>query len=167
MSTQFQSAPVIRTRPLALEDLPRILAIERQAYSYPWSEAVFRDCLRPDYRLMGLELDGDLVAYGVLAFMVDEAHLLNLCVRPSLRRRGYAGQLLQRLLTVAADNAMVQMILEVRRSNDAAAGLYRRAGFRVIGERPGYYPMVGGRESALVMARPLLSGPASGQGICT
>lgn len=167
MSKQFSSAPVIRTRPLVPEDLPRILAIERQAYSYPWSESVFRDCLRPDYRLMGLELDGDLVAYGVLAFMVDEAHLLNLCVLPALRRRGYAGELLQRLLAVAADNAMVRMILEVRRSNEAAAALYRRAGFRVIGERPGYYPAAGGRESALVMARSLASGPAPAQGICT
>ena len=47
---------------------------------------------------------------------------------------------------------MVQVLLEVRESNDAAYRLYRQEGFREIGRRKGYYPAASGREDARVMA---------------
>jgi ribosomal-protein-alanine N-acetyltransferase len=38
-------------RPLAPEDIPAVLDIERQGYSHPWSESVFLDCFKDNYRL--------------------------------------------------------------------------------------------------------------------
>ena len=46
--------------------------------------------------------------------------------------------------------------LEVRASNHTASRLYERFGFNEIGRRPNYYPAVGGREDALVMAYSLV-----------
>ncbi len=44
------------------------------------------------------------------------------------------------------------MLPEVRDSNTAAFKLYERYGFNEIGRRRDYYPAVGGREDAVVMA---------------
>ena len=49
-----------------------------------------------------------------------------------------------------------EAFLEVRASNQTAARLYERYGFNEIGRRRNYYPAVGGREDALVMACSLI-----------
>ena len=142
-------------RPLAEEDLPEVLEIERTGYSFPWTEAVFRDCFRPDYRLWGVEMSGRLVAFAVVNYIVDEAHLLNLCVSRQRRRSGLGRYLLRELTCQAAKDGMGQLLLEVRVSNQSAAELYLSEGFAEIGRRPDYYPSSSGREDARVMALPL------------
>lgn len=139
-------------RPLEPADLAEVLDIELCSYSHPWSEAVFRDCFRPDYRLWGYVSGGDLGGYAVVAYLFDEAHLLNLCVAPGFRRQGVGRYLLRHLIAQAAHDGMTKTILEVRVSNPGAMALYASEGFRVIGQRPDYYPAVKGREDASVMA---------------
>ncbi len=138
-------------RALVEGDLPKVLELERLGYSHPWTEAVFRDCFKDTYRLWALVQEGDLRGYAVVNYMVDEAHLLNLCIHPGLRGQGAGRQLLRRALAESIKDGMAQMILEVRQSNAAAATLYRREGFEEIGRRPGYYPDAVGREDALVL----------------
>lgn len=142
-------------RPLAPEDVPAVLDIERQGYSHPWSESVFLDCFKDNYRVWGACRGGDLVGYAVLAYIVDEAHLLNICVHPRARGEGVGRYLLRYVLATAAHEGMSQLLLEVRVSNHAAIGLYQDEGFREIGLRPGYYPAANGREDARVMMRAL------------
>lgn len=142
----------VLVRPLAESDLPVVMDIERQGYSHPWSEAVFRDCFKVNYRLLGLVEGECLAGYAVLALMYDEGHLLNLCIAPRHRRRGLARYLLRHVLREAVSAGMDRVLLEVRAGNGSAQRLYLSEGFGVIGERPGYYPDPGGREDALVMS---------------
>lgn len=138
-------------RPLSPADLPSVLDIERQGYSYPWSEAVFLDCFKDSYRLWAVCHGEFLAGYAVVAYMVDEAHLLNICTHPQVRGKGIGRQLLRHLLSAASREGMSKLLLEVRASNEAAIGLYEVEGFREIGRRPGYYPAASGREDARVM----------------
>ncbi|TBW56277.1 ribosomal-protein-alanine N-acetyltransferase [Marinobacter halodurans] len=148
-----------RIRSLAPTDIPDILSIELTGYSHPWSEAIFRDCFRPDYRLWGLA-DGDgLQGYAVVAYLFDEAHLLNLCVGARWRGSGAGRLLLRHLIRESFREHMQRVLLEVRRSNAIAIDLYKTEGFVQIGERPGYYPASPVREDALVLA---LEGPEAG-----
>lgn len=147
-------------RSLTESDVDDIVEIERLGYSHPWSEGVFRDSLRSGYVILGIEREGRLDGYGVLAVLYDEAHLLNLCVRPASRGRGQARKLLKVLLEGAVGQGLQRMVLEVRVSNHAARRLYLSEGFEVVGERPGYYPDGSARENALVMAIGL-AGPAN------
>ena len=142
-------------RPLAPDDVPAVLDIERQGYSHPWSESVFLDCFRDNYRLWGVCRGDMLMAYAVVAYMVDEAHLLNICVHPSGRGEGVGRYLLRHVLATAAHEGMSQLLLEVRVSNHAAIALYQNEGFHEIGQRPGYYPAANGREDARVLMRAL------------
>lgn len=137
---------------LKTRDLAEVLDIERQGYSFPWSEALFRDCFKATYRCWGA-FEGDaLVGYAIVAYRYDEAHLLNLCVAKSCRRHGVARKLLTFLIKAAWQDQMAQVLLEVRESNQPALDLYESEGFAILGRRKGYYPAAKAREDALVMA---------------
>lgn len=139
-------------RTLKPEDVPGMLEIERLGYSHPWSEGVFLDSFRPDYRLWGACHEDSLVGYAVVVCVLDEVQLLNLCVHPHCRGLGAGRLLLQHVISEAARERMNQVLLEVRLSNRVATRLYRGEGFEEIGRRPCYYPAPSGREDARVMS---------------
>lgn len=143
----------VRVRPLERTDVVSVMELERLGHSHPWTQAMFLDCFKPGYRLWGVEnAGGGLLGYAVVAYLVDEAHLLNICVSPNAQGRGLGRQLLRHLMATAVEDQMVQMILEVRVSNAAANGLYLSEGFSEIGLRRGYYPDGKSREDGRVMA---------------
>jgi ribosomal-protein-alanine N-acetyltransferase len=149
------AAPVPMARPMREGDLSRVLRVEREAYEFPWSDGIFRDCLRVGYCCWVVERENVVEGHGILQIGAGEAHILNLCVRPGASRQGLGRMLLERLLEVARSHGAENVVLEVRPSNDAARRLYAGAGFAEVGMRRGYYPRVGGREDALILARVL------------
>jgi [ribosomal protein S18]-alanine N-acetyltransferase len=140
-------------------DLPAVAAVERASYQFPWSEGIFRDCLRVGYLCRVADLDGEIVAYGVVAMGAGEAHLLNLCVRGDLRGRSIGRQMLLLLLERSRQAGMEAVFLEVRPSNPHAIALYQSVGFAQVGLRKGYYQAPdNGREDALVLKLALTDG---------
>lgn len=137
------------------EDLATVMAIERRAYTYPWSRGIFVDCLRVPYVCEILEQAGRIAGYAVMSLGGDEAHLLNLCLDEAARGHGLANFLLEHLMRRATGEGVRVVYLEVRPSNVQAIKLYRRAGFVRIGVRRNYYRAAEGREDALVLARSL------------
>ena len=69
--------------------------------------------------------------------------------RPDCRRQGVASRLMEALLAWGAEKRLAFLTLEVRPSNAAAYGLYRKFGFDTVGVRPNYYAHP--RENALLM----------------
>jgi ribosomal-protein-alanine N-acetyltransferase len=136
-------------------DLPVISAIEKSAYQFPWSEGIFRDCLRVGYICRVIEVAGELAGYGIMSVGAGEAHILNVCIRDEFRSRGFARKVLLYLLERARAAGMSEAFLEVRPSNVAAARLYHSLGFEQVGIRRGYYQATVGREDAAVLRRVL------------
>ena len=136
-------------------DIEQVLKIEYAAYSHPWTRGIFLDGLKSyDCWLM---FDGSQqVGHGVIQVIIDEAHLLNITVKPESQGGGLGLSLLEHLMQRAAELGAGECFLEVRDSNRSAYRLYERYGFNEIGRRRDYYPAVGGREDALVMACTLL-----------
>jgi len=142
--------------------VPRhVAALERRAYEFPWTEGIFRDCLRAGYGCWVLALDAEIAGYGVLSVAAGEAHLLNVCVAPRLQGEGHGRRLMKRLIDLARWHQAQRIFLEVRPSNPRAIRLYHDLGFNEIGRRPNYYPARQGREDALVLALELLHEPGS------
>jgi ribosomal-protein-alanine N-acetyltransferase len=139
-----------RLRAMTQADLPRVAALEREAYVFPWNDQIFVDCLRVGYHCVVVETVAGVSGYGVLSMGAGEAHVLNICVAERLRRRGVGRGLLLALLRHARDRGIRDAILEVRRSNRAAITLYQELGFECVGQRRGYYQAHEGREDALV-----------------
>ncbi len=143
-------------RPMRLVDLGAVVAIERAAYAVPWSDGIFRDCLRVGYCCWVLEQEGAVIGYGIMQVVARESHILNLCVHPAYHRQGFGRALLARLLDLARDHRADTVLLEVRPTNEAAIALYTRMGFNEVGVRRGYYPGHKGKEDALILARSLV-----------
>jgi ribosomal-protein-alanine N-acetyltransferase len=134
-------------------DVPMVVAIERSAYQFPWSEGIFRDCLRVGYVCRLIEVGGDIAGYGIMSIGAGEAHILNVCMRSDYRSRGLARQVLLYLIDKARAAGMYEAFLEVRPSNTVAARLYHSLGFEQVGVRRGYYQATDGREDAAVLRR--------------
>ena len=151
----LREVPEVLIRPMMEVDLPDIALIEQKSYTFPWSENIFRDCLRVGYTCRALDLAGQIIGYGVMSLGAGEAHILNVCVRDEYRTVGFGRRLLEDLLERAAAGGVTEAFLEVRPSNLAAIRLYQHLGFEQIGIRRGYYQAPDGREDAIVLKREL------------
>ncbi len=143
--------PELTVRAMTRDDLPRILEIERASYGFPWSEGIFNDCLRVGYHCRVLVRGHEIVGYGIVAALVREAHILNICLDVAHRQLGLGRSLLCHLLALAARKNVRDVFLEVRPSNTAALHLYQDFGFEIVGRRRDYYRAPEGREDALVL----------------
>lgn len=144
-------------RPMTVEDVARVVTIEREVYEFPWTEGIFRDCLNVGYCCWVYEADEDVVAYGLMSLGAGEAHVLNLCVHPDYQGQGLGYGLLDQLIRLAHRYRANTVFLEARPSNIPALKLYERMGFAEVGCRRAYYPARNGREDAIIMARELIS----------
>ena len=143
--------PEVHVRPMMEVDLAEVAAIEQRSYAFPWSESIFRDCLRVGYTCRALDLAGRIIGYGVMSLGAGEAHVLNVCVIDEFRNVGFGRRLLEHLLERATGAGVNEAFLEVRPSNTSAIRLYQRLGFEQIGIRRGYYQAPDGREDAIVL----------------
>ena len=132
-------------------DLDLVIAIENDVYPHPWTLGNFSDSLEAGYDCWIMQCGAEIVGYSVVMTAVGEAHLLNLSIAAGWQRRGCGREMLKFLVGQARDRHAHKMFLEVRPSNIAGRGLYRKFGFREIGTRRGYYPASRGREDAVVM----------------
>src|SRR6516162_7784444 len=154
-------APEVVIRAMRGSDVADVVAIERAAYQFPWSDGIFRDCLRVGYVCRVVTMAREVMAYGVMSLGAGEAHILNLCVAEAYRCRGVGRRLLGSLIERAAAAGMADAFLEVRPSNTAAIRLYLAIGFEQVGMRRGYYQAATGREDAAVLRRALRNAAGS------
>lgn len=143
--------------PMLADDLPIIHGIEVTANQFPWSLKNFEDSLQAGYQGFVVRENQQIIAYALVQHVLDEAHLLNICVRPDRQGRGLGRQLLNTVIDAVSLRGSNLMLLEVRRSNRRAQELYLSAGFNEMAIRRGYYPAVQGREDAVLMGMTLFN----------
>src|SRR5436305_10428320 len=86
-------------RPLAYGDLPGVLAIERRAFTSPWSLAMFvLELSKPSGICLAAEVEGELAGYLICSRYDTVWHIMNVAVDPELRRRRIATTLLETLI---------------------------------------------------------------------
>ena len=161
LAAAIAPAPEIVWRPMRDTDIANVAAIEAAVHLAPWTSGNFRDALAAGYAARVGELDGRIVAYGVLMLAPGEAQILNLSVVADARREGVGRELLRHFVDDARWLNAVQIFLEVRASNIAAIALYETEGFAPVARRLSYYPGAASdapREDALVMRRALRDG---------
>jgi ribosomal-protein-alanine N-acetyltransferase len=144
--------PTLSLRPMTEGDLEAVAQMESRSYAFPWTQDIFRDCLRVGYCCRVCMLGQRLIGYAIMSVAVGESHLLNICVDPEFQGQRLGRRILERMLNLAKQRGADTAFLEVRPSNRAAVALYHSLGFNEIGLRRGYYPAAQGREDALVLA---------------
>jgi ribosomal-protein-alanine N-acetyltransferase len=150
------SGIAVRFEPMQVEDLDAVLAIEQQAFTTPWSRAMFLSELA-NTRMARLlvarvgEGQGDVVGYIGYRVVIDEMHIVIVAVHPAWRRRGIARTLMCEAMERARQASCNKATLEVRVSNTGAQQLYYHLGFAPVGSRPRYYRRP--TEDALILWR--------------
>jgi ribosomal-protein-alanine N-acetyltransferase len=137
-------------------DVQAIVAIERAAFSDPWSAQSFREALDHPavYFACARRDDAEVAGYVVAWFVADEGEIANLAVAPDEWGGGIGRALLDAALDEGGRRGAQAVYLEVRDSNERARRLYRSRGFEEVGRRRGYYRRPD--EDAIVLRRTLM-----------
>lgn len=147
-------------RAMNLEDIEHICDIEKEAFLTPWTaEAFYNELVNNQLaHYIVMVLDGQIIGYGGLWAIMDEAHITNVAVRQDFRGRKYGERLMLKLKEMALQLGLRRMTLEVRVSNRIAQRLYTKLNFRPAGVRRGYY--TDNCEDALIMWAELMPAQA-------
>gem|GEM_PF-55534 len=145
----------IGVRPATEDDVYGISVIERLSFGEPWLERSIRDDINLEYSdYVVCESEGLILGYAGLHRILDEGHITNIAVHPSVREHGVGSAALRELVRRAEGFGAKDFTLEVRSGDEAAIRFYQNHGFAAEGFRKGYYPVDGGgREDALIMWR--------------
>ncbi|MGD9115641.1 MAG: ribosomal protein S18-alanine N-acetyltransferase [Dehalococcoidia bacterium] len=137
---------------MSQSDIPRVSEIDREAFPTLWPPANYERELKNGlaHYIVACE-DGseEVIGFAGIWLLVDEAHITNIAVRQSHRRRGIGEALLVGIIELAIELGAHLVTLEVRASNTDAQKLYAKYGFVTVGRRRGYY--TDNREDAVLM----------------
>lgn len=154
--------PFFEVVPMELADCIDISELHGLRFPRQWSDGEFQNLLlqgnvfgfvaRQTNAFFSKPLGGFVLSREV----AGEGEILTVAVNEKFGRQGLGWRLMQAALREALSRGGENMFLEVEAENRPAVDLYRKLGFRKVGERPAYYAGADGRRSAaLVMSRDL------------
>lgn len=125
-------------------DAAAIAAMSRdyieQGLSWGWRAGrVARWIRHPDANVAVVGAPGAIVAFGIMSYLEDDAHLLLFAVHHARRREGLGSALLLWLEDVARAAGSHRIRVEARRDNLAARNFYSEHGYHERAIRPGMY----------------------------
>lgn len=135
-------SPSHEVRWMIKRDMPTVLAIEAEAFEFPWCEMSFIRAMR-QRNCIGMVIE-DLRASEVRGFMIYELHknrlhILNIAVDAAHRGRGYGRWMVQRLTNKLSHERRNRIMTEVRETNVDAQLFFRAMNFRAISVLKDFY----------------------------
>ncbi|MFA5255948.1 MAG: ribosomal protein S18-alanine N-acetyltransferase, partial [Candidatus Omnitrophota bacterium] len=130
----------VHVRWMIRRDMPEVLAIEPEAFEFPWSEEDFIRCLRQRNNVgMVAEHDDKVVGFMIYGLQKKRIHVLNFAVAGDYRRQGVGSQMVAKLIAKLSNQEFSNITLEVRETNISAQLFFRENGFRAVATLHGYY----------------------------
>jgi len=133
------------------EDLAEVVKIENRCHLTPWTNKNFIDSYHAKNLFKVLKNENDIIGYYIALFALDECELLNITITSELQKKGFGELMLKDLFSECREVNIVNIFLEVRRSNLLAIRLYKKNGFNEIGIRNNYYQNKDDKEDAILM----------------
>jgi ribosomal-protein-alanine N-acetyltransferase len=145
-----RSEPVLSEAGAA--DASAMAALHAVSFHRAWSAEEFEEMLLARNTMAHRAAVGrTLVGFILSRIVAAEAEILSVAIAASQRGKGLGRHLLDLHLRRLAGLGARTVFLEVADDNEPARRLYRRAGFRDVGRREGYYPA--GKGSAAIILR--------------
>lgn len=121
-------------------DIQAVGGLERLCFSDAWSEALLKEGLSSSLDTwFVLEMDEKICGYCNLRIVAGEGEIERIAVCPGSRGLGYGKKLMERMVSFARNQGVLEMTLEVRSGNREAINLYETCGFAKEAVRKGYY----------------------------
>lgn len=96
--------------------------------------------------------EGKVIGMLKYSLIYDRMEIDNIEVHPDYRGRGLGTKLMSYLISLAIENRVINITLEVRISNEVARNLYKKFGFREVALRKFYY----GDEDGILMEKQVM-----------
>jgi [ribosomal protein S18]-alanine N-acetyltransferase len=139
----------LQLQEMTSDQLPAVLELDQLCFGGLWTaEGYQRELDSPNSDLLVLN-SPELIGMGCYWAILDEAHITIVGIHPNDRKKGLGQLMLLTLLHRAQQREMARATLEVRISNESAINLYQKLGFKIAGQRKGYYADTG--EDALIL----------------
>ncbi len=127
----------IAIRLAARSDAAAIAAMSREAIEYglPWGwqeQRVAAAIADPQTNVVVHGDTGVVIAFGVMSYLEDDAHLLLFAVHRAHRRRGIGSAILAWLEEAARVAGAARIRVEARRDNGAARSFYNEHGYHEL-----------------------------------
>lgn len=136
---------------MTAEHFADILTVEAESFPHPWTEKMFLEELSGKFSVYRAAVeDGRAVGYMGMWLLAGEGHITNIAVAKDFRCRGLGSALMDDFISLAEQQSLTLMTLEVRESNTGAIALYEKKGFEEVGRRKNYYDNT---EDALIMTK--------------
>ncbi len=123
--------------------------IEKESNIYCWSENNILTTLN-NYNSLALLINNKIVSFLLYSSVLDEAEILHIVTDNTQKNNGFASKLLSELISILKLNKIKKVSLEVRISNLKAINIYKKAGFKKVSERKGYYK---NNETAVILQK--------------
>lgn len=131
---------VPQVRRMTMEDGAAAAEMEHQIFDDAWSEkSIIQTLKQPGSICLIVEKAGRTVGYLLAYKAADEAEIARIAVLKEFRKQGAAFALMSGLESICRKEGVTRILLDVRKSNDAARSLYIKAGFTEDGIRPEFY----------------------------
>lgn len=136
------NAPAVQLATLA--DAGAIAAISRDqiehGLGWGWTVARVQHSIRdPDTNVAVVRERDEIVAFGIMRYREEVAHLLLFAVRAAHQRHGIGSAVLRWLEAVAQASGLTRIDVECRRDNAAARNFYGEHGYHEHVISRGYY----------------------------
>lgn len=135
-------APTVQLATLA--DAEEIAALSRDqiehGLGWSWTVARVQHSIRdPDTNVAVVRERDSILAFGIMRYRDEVAHLLLFAVRAAHQRKGIGSLVLRWLETVAQSSGVTRIDVECRRDNAAARNFYGEHGYHEHVISRGYY----------------------------
>lgn len=138
---------------MLVSDLDEIKENLAQNFDNFWNYEIFKDELVNNIsKYLVLRYENDIVCFGGIKIILDEATIMNIVTRKDKRNKGFGKLILNELINIAKEENCFSITLEVRKNNLPAINLYKSFNFSEVGRRKNYYK---NGDTAILMTLPL------------
>ena len=120
-----------------LNDIKENLQIDFDDF---WNFEILKEELgNNNSKYLVLLYDDQIVCFGGIKIILDEANLMNIVTKKQMRGRGFAHFILNELINISKEEDCTSITLEVNENNLPAINLYKKHHFIEVGKRKNYY----------------------------
>lgn len=87
-----------------------------------------------------LKSNNNIIGYISFNIVFENMDIQSIVIDKNFQKKGFGTHLLNFAIQYAKDNNVINIFLEVRKSNTKAINLYQKNGFKFINTRKRYYP---------------------------
>ncbi len=153
----IENVPPYKVEPMQWSDVTEVMAIERTAFTLPWSDYTYRHELLENHhshyfvarrlngaslmraswltRLFSHERKAPIVGYGGFWLVIDEAHISTIASGEAWRGHGIGAALVAVVLRLAAEAGYEHVVTNWRMTNLSASRFWPARGFQPIYHR--------------------------------